>query len=160
MSNLKLDEFYVRLYHGDPHDEVIADHLRQFDRAPRGTKHDEAKRLMYLGLQALEQEGALDAGAARRIAQDAARRAVESASTRLDQAAVRQAVQEAMQGVERDFDLGDIRRVVEATLDQYLDRLQLAEPDEAKAENVEEKNVDDEAKIEKSLERLGESLLH
>jgi hypothetical protein len=38
--------------------------------------------------------------------------------------------------------------------------LQLAEPDEAKAENVEEKNVDDEAKIEKSLERLGESLLH
>lgn len=160
MSNLKLDEFYVRLYHGDPHDEAIVEHLQQFDRAPRGTKHDEAKRLMYLGLQALEQEGALDAGAARRIAQDAARRAVESASTRLDQAAVRQAVQEAMQGVERDFDLGDIRRVVEATLNQYLDRLQLAEPDEAKAENVEEKNVDDEAKIEKSLERLGESLLH
>jgi hypothetical protein len=156
MSNLKLDEFYIRLYHGDPHDEAIVEHLQQFDRAPRGTKHDEAKRLMYLGVQTLEQEGALDTGAARRIAQDAARRAVESASPRLDQVAVRQAVQEAMQGVERDFGLGDIRRVVEAALNQYLDRLQLAEPGEA----VEERDVADEARVEESLERLGESLLH
>lgn len=156
MPSFKLDEFYIRLYHGVPHDEAIADHLRQFDKSPKGIKHNEAKRLMYLGLQASDHGEALGADAAHQIARDAARQAVEASSSRLDQAAIRHAVQDAMGEVEPDFDLGDIRRVVEAALVQNLDRLRLAEPSGAGAEA----DADEDARIEESLERLGKSLQH
>jgi hypothetical protein len=159
VPSFKLDEFYVRLYHGDPHDEAIADHLRQFDQSPKGIKHNEAKRLMYLGLQASDHREALGHDAAHQIARDAARQAMAASSPRLDHAAIRQAVQDAIQEAEHDFDLSDIRRVVEAALNQHLDRLQLAEPSDAGIEKA-EADTDEAARIEEGLERLGKSLQH
>ena len=157
MPTFKLDEFYVRLYDGDPRDEAIARHLKQFDKSPKGAKPDEVKRLMYLGMQSLEQSPSLDPDVVRQIAQEAARQAVESSSPHLDQDVIRQAVQEAMRSVDVDFGLSDVRRVVEAALRQNLDRLRLARPDQ---EGAEESVEGEDTRIEESLERLGESLLH
>jgi hypothetical protein len=162
MPNSKLDEIYVRLYYGDPRDEAIANHLRQFDNSPKGTKHDEAKRLMHLGLQYLKRGDSHDADTIQRIAQEAAHQAVEASSSCLDQGTVREAVRSAMHEMHEvdngglDFTLSDIRRVVEVALDQRLDRL--ADPNVVEAEKIEEDENDDE--INAALERLGKSLMH
>ena len=56
MAAIELGNIFVRFYHGNGRDEAIAQYLGQFDKSPKGVKQTRAKELLYLGLQALEQE--------------------------------------------------------------------------------------------------------
>jgi hypothetical protein len=156
-----LDAFSIRLYYGNEDDEAVAKYLAQFNAAAKGVKHNRAKTLLYLGLQALEGEASshVDEETIRRVIREEMRQI----SSPLDQRAVRQAVREALdetadEETDRDFTLSDVRRVMEVTLTQELDRRQLASSPEAPAVEAEEKqDVEGEAEIESALDRIAGS---
>ncbi len=56
MGTTVLDRIVVRFYLGNDQDEEIARYLAQFNNAMQGAKPDEAKRLMHLGLQVVQEE--------------------------------------------------------------------------------------------------------
>jgi gamma-glutamylcysteine synthetase len=154
---IELDKLYIRLYHGNANDEKIAAYLSQYDKSSKGIKHTRVKELLYLGLQALEQETSphRDLDAIRQIVREEMAQVTPS----LDQDAVRRAVQEAMQSTESeesnlDFTLSDIRQVVSVVLDQKFDRLDIA----VKEKNRAEADPDEQAKVEEDLAHLFESL--
>jgi len=152
-----IERFTIRLYYGDNEDEAVAKHLAKYDQY-KGTKTTQARHLLYLGLQALEQEErpSLDLDAIRQVVREEVAQTVPS----LDRDAVRQAVQDAMQdaangGESSDLTLADIRQVIDVVLQQHLDRLHLID-----------KNGDDDrdraavdAEAEGVLDQLSESLL-
>ncbi|MCP4542576.1 MAG: hypothetical protein GY832_36100, partial [Chloroflexi bacterium] len=137
----QLDSFYVRFYLGNDQDDDLARYLAQFNNTRQGTKPDEAKRLMYMGLQVIQEERTI-------LNRDAIRNAVREAlgetqaalidalaSPDLDPAKVRTVVQEAIrevveeigiQGGSIPFDLSDIRKVVNAALQEQLGHLELS----------------------------------
>lgn len=146
MSSL-LDQIYIRLYLGNERDEEVAQYLAKFERGRQGTKTDEAKRLMYLGLQALEEESQPpDLAAIREIVSQELAKAGVSAQ-QVDSETIRQAVQEAVQETigdnasDTDIDLTGVRRVVDAALSEALNGLRPgaegAEDTEAEAEEAE-----------------------
>lgn len=130
----------IRLYHGHPNDREIADYLEQYARAPEGTVSGEAKRLMYLGLQAMR-EGITDPGAVQRIAQTAGQAAGQSAvqeitQVTIDETQLRRAIEEVL--VKADLGggqaslstdaLSDIRDIIDAVLSQKISPETLQRP--------------------------------
>ena len=168
----QLDEFYIQLYLGNDPDESLARYLKQFNASHKGAKHDEAKRLMYLGLQVVREERTI-------LNRDAIRNAVRDglgetqaalidalASPDLDPAKVRVVVQEAMREVVEEigikggsisFDLSDIRKVVNAALQEQLDRLDLST---VAQKPVDSDNADDAQQIESLMAKLDASVQH
>ena len=152
--------FTIRLYYGDEEDEAVAKHLKQHDQY-KGNKTAQARHLLYLGLQALEQEeeSSLDLDAIRQIVREEMRGEMAQVTPSLDQGAVRRAVQEAMrstaqEGDSLNFTLSDIRQVVSVVLDQKFDRLDITADKSTRAET----DADDKAKAERDLNHLIESL--
>lgn len=139
-----LDQIYIRLYLGNKKDEEVARYLAQFEQGRQGTKTDEAKRLMYLGLQALKEENqSIDLDAIREIVRQELVQA--GASVQVDSETIRQAVQKAIEdnAGNTGIDLAGIRRVVDAALGEALNGLSLRtgaerEDTEAEAEEAEE----------------------
>ena len=172
MGATVLDRIVVRFYLGNNQDDSIARYLAQFNNAPRGNKLDEAKRLMYLGLQVVQEERTI-------LNRDAIRNAVREAlgetqaalidalaAPDLDPTMVRVVVQEAMREVVDEigikggsisFDLSDIRKVVNAALQEQLDRLDLStvaqKPDDSD-------NADEAQQIESLMAKLDASVQH
>ena len=171
MAKTIQDTILLRLYHGDDQDEVIVKHLRQFNDARQGTKPDEVKRLVYLGLQVVQEERTI-------LNRDAIRNAVREAlgetqaalidalaAPDLDPAQVRVVVQEAMrevveeigiQGGSMSFNLSDIRKVVNAALQEQLGHLDLS----AVAQKPDDANDDEAQQIESLMAKLDASVQH
>lgn len=155
-----IEKFTIRLYYGDEEDEAVAKHLAQYDQY-KGAKTAQARRLLYLGLQALEQGSSphLDLDAIRRIVREEMAQATPS----LDRDAVRDAVRQAMrdaanEGEGPDFTLSDIRQVVSVVLRQQLDAVGASEMTNGNDDdNTNGPPADAEA--EKILDQLGESLM-
>jgi len=166
------DSLFIRLYLGNDRDESLARYLTQFNNAQQGAKQDEIKRLMYLGLQVVQEERTI-------LNRDAIRNAVREAlgetqaalidalaAPDLDPAKVRVVVQEAMREVVEEigikggsisFDLSDIRKVVNAALQEQLGRLDLStvaqKPDDGG-------NADEAQQIESLMAKLDASVQH
>jgi hypothetical protein len=169
MSATVLDRISIRFYLEDDHDESLTKYLSQFNNAQKGAKHDEAKRLMYLGLQVVQEERTI-------LNRDAIRNAVREAlgetqaalidalaSPDLDPAKVRVVVQDAMREVVEEigikggsisFDLSDIRKVVNAALQEQLGRLDLS----TVAQKPNDVTDDEEAQKEALMQKLDASL--
>ena len=166
----QLDSFYVRFYLGNNQDDDLARYLAQFNNSPRGAKPDEAKRLMYLGLQVVQEERTI-------LDRDAIRNAVREglgetqaalidalASPDLDPAKVRVVVQEAMREVVEEigikggsisFNLSDIRKVVNAALQEQLGCLELSPVAQKPAVDK-----DEAQKLEEMMSKLDASVQH
>jgi len=157
----KLDEFYIRLYHGDAQDEALTEYLAQFDRGPRGTKSNEAKRLMYVGLQVTRDEKdalSLTLDDIRSVVQEV----VESSAPAPQMGKLAEAVRDAVARAAREgvftlpFTLADIRRVVAVTVEQKLDHLNSCSKEgQAPSEHSQEDSA-----VEDGLDRLGKSVVH
>ncbi len=157
----KLDEFYIRLYHGDAQDEALTEYLAQFDRGPRGTKSNEAKRLMYVGLQVAREEedaSSLTLDDIRSVVHEA----VESSAPAIPMGKLAEAVRDAVAQAASEgvlalpFTLADIRRVVAVTVEQKLDHLNsCSSGDQAPREHRQE-----DLAVEDGLDRLGKSVVH
>jgi hypothetical protein len=168
MANI-LDKILVRLYHGNDQDEAIVKYLRQFSNARQGAKPDEMKRLMYLGLQVVREERAiLDRDAIHNAVREALGETQATlidalASPDLDPAMVRRVVHEAIRDVVEEigikespipFDLSDIRKVVNAALQEQLGRLELSPV----AQKPDDGNDDEADKVEELMQKLDASL--
>lgn len=149
MANI-LDRFTVRLYYGDEADEAVGKYLAQFDSAARGEKHNQAKKLLYLGLQTLRDELEDPAPTLTEI-RGVIREELALRGTPLDEDAVSQTVTKALQeadlgesdGSRPSFTLGELRQVMEAVLDQrQLHSERRAESDEGSEDDESQASVD------------------
>jgi flagellar biosynthesis/type III secretory pathway protein FliH len=171
MGTTVLDRIVVRFYLGNDQDERLARYLAQFNAAPQGAKPDEAKRLMYLGLQVVKEERTiLDRDAIRNAVREALGETQAAlidalASPDLDPTMVRRVVQEAIRDVVEElgiqehsmpFDLSDIRKVVNAALQEQLGRLELSPV----AQKPHDGNDDDDEaqEVEELMQKLDASL--
>ncbi len=151
MSSTILDQVLVRLYLGNDKDETISRHLSQFDDAPRGAKPDEMKRLAHLGLRTMQEERTiLDRDAIR----DAVREALGETQPALK--AIRDVVGEiGIKGSSVSFDLSDIRKVVNAALEEHLGRLELSTVAKPKGGSTDD---DEDQELEEMMQKLDASL--
>ncbi|MDY7076804.1 MAG: hypothetical protein SXV54_07745 [Chloroflexota bacterium] len=172
MGTTVLDRIVVRFYLGNDQDERLARYLAQFNAAPQGAKPDEAKRLMYLGLQVVKEERTiLDRDAIRNAVREALGETQAAmidalASPDLDPAIVRRVVQEAIRDVVEEigiqehsipFDLSDIRKVVNAALQEQLGRLELSTV-EPKPDDSNDGDDDEAQEVEELMQKLDASL--
>ena len=164
-----LDSLFIRLYLGNDRDESLARYLTQFNNAHQGAKQDEVKKLMYLGLQVVQEERTIlnrDAirSAVRDVLGETQAKLIDAMSSPdLDPTMVRRVVQEAIRDVVEeigikesamDFGLSDIRKVVDAALQGYLGHLNLS----SKPQKPNDGNDDDDDAKAQETERLMQKL--